>query len=64
MTALTTGIDRHIDGLGRIVIPAEIRDRLGLSEGARLDIIVRDGAIVLTPMEDRCRECGHSFTAM
>jgi transcriptional pleiotropic regulator of transition state genes len=64
MTALTTGIDRRIDGLGRIVIPAEIRDRLGLSEGARLDIIVRDGAIVLTPMESRCRACGHSFGAM
>jgi len=64
MTAVTSGIDRRIDGLGRIVIPAEIRDRLGISEGAHLDIVVRDGAIVLTPMERRCHACGHAFSAM
>ena len=56
MNALTSGIDRRIDGLGRIVIPAEIREGLGLCEGALLDIVVRDGAIVLTPMESRRRE--------
>jgi transcriptional pleiotropic regulator of transition state genes len=64
MTALTSGIDRRLDGLGRIVIPAEIRERLGLSEGAHLDIVVRGGAIVLTPREPRCRECGHAVAGM
>ena len=64
MTALFSGIDRRVDGLGRVVIPAEIRERLGLVEGSPLDIVVHDGSIVLTPRESRCRECGHLISEL
>jgi AbrB family transcriptional regulator, transcriptional pleiotropic regulator of transition state genes len=56
--ALRSGIERKIDSLGRIVIPAEIRQTLGLSEGDVLDIEVRGGVIVLSPMSEQCALCG------
>jgi len=35
-----TGITRRIDDLGRIVIPKEIRETMGLGEGDPLEIFV------------------------
>lgn len=32
---------------GQIVLPKEIRDQLGLTPGAELDVEVKDGAIIL-----------------
>jgi transcriptional pleiotropic regulator of transition state genes len=58
MTSVTSGIERKVDGLGRIVIPAEMRERFGLREGDHVDIAVRDGAIVVTPMQELCASCG------
>lgn len=45
------GIVRRIDDLGRVVIPKEIRKRLGIQEGAPLELYVDEGtkSIVLTP---------------
>ena len=56
--AVRSGIERKIDSVGRIVIPAEIRQTLGLVEGDVLDIEVRAGAILLTPLSERCALCG------
>lgn len=64
MTVVFSGIERRVDGLGRIVIPAEIRERLGLGEGEHLDVAVREGAIVLTPVGKRCRECGQPLNSI
>ena len=36
----TTGIQRKIDGLGRIVIPMEIRNKLDISQNDPLEIHV------------------------
>lgn len=58
MNKFRSGVERKIDPMGRIVIPAEIRDLLGLTGGEPLDISVRDGAIVLAPLEERCAFCG------
>lgn len=33
-----TGIVRHIDDLGRVVIPRELRKKLGIKEGEPLEI--------------------------
>ena len=42
------GIIRHIDDLGRIVIPKEIRKRIGIEEGDSLDILTTtDGSLLL-----------------
>jgi AbrB family looped-hinge helix DNA binding protein len=58
MTAIASGIERKIDRLGRVVIPSSIRDRFALSEGTYVEMSVRDGQIVLTPLQERCPACG------
>jgi len=50
-----TGIIRRIDDLGRIVIPRDVRRRLGLIEGAALEICIDQGKVFLQkydPTED------------
>jgi transcriptional pleiotropic regulator of transition state genes len=53
-----TGMNRKLDVLGRIVIPAEIRKSLDLKEGGVLDISLEDDRIILTPRQDSCVFCG------
>ncbi len=43
----TSGILRRLDSLGRIVIPKEIRTRLNILEGDRIEIFAGDEEIVL-----------------
>jgi AbrB family looped-hinge helix DNA binding protein len=38
-----------IDAGGRVVIPKQIREAIGLSPGSAIDVAVRDGIIVLVP---------------
>ena len=38
-----------IDSAGRIVIPKPIRDAANLQPGAMLEVIYRDGAVVIEP---------------
>jgi len=38
-----------LDAAGRVVIPKEMRDRLGLRRGRALDIRERDGRIEIEP---------------
>lgn len=54
----TTGIIRHIDELGRIVIPIEIRKRFGLGEKDPLEISVKDETILLSRPATLCVFCG------
>ena len=44
-----TGIVRRVDDLGRVVIPREIRQSLGIHDGDPLEFFVDKGNIVLTP---------------
>lgn len=46
-----TGIIRRIDDLGRVVIPKEIRKRIGIEEGDPLEIFVNDEEIILRKYE-------------
>ena len=53
-----TGIVRHIDDLGRVVIPKEIRRTLNIREGDQLEVFVgENGSVVFqkyeTPAEDK-----------
>ena len=41
-----TGIIRRVDDLGRVVIPKEIRKRMGIVDGEPMEIYLEDDAIV------------------
>ena len=43
----TTGITRKIDGLGRLVIPAELRNLRGWDHGTPVEIFVEGDDIIL-----------------
>jgi AbrB family looped-hinge helix DNA binding protein len=47
------GALRKIDSLGRVVIPSEVRDALGLAAGDRVEIETCDGAIVMRHVRHR-----------
>ena len=55
-----TGNLRKIDGLGRIVIPMEIRNKLEIAENDPLEIHVEGSSIVLRKYEPDCTFCGSS----
>jgi AbrB family looped-hinge helix DNA binding protein len=40
-----------LDRFGRIVVPKEIRDRLGLGPGAEIEIDEKENEVVLKPVE-------------
>jgi AbrB family transcriptional regulator, transcriptional pleiotropic regulator of transition state genes len=60
--ATRTGIIRHIDDLGRIVIPIEIRKRFALGEKDPLEISVKDDVILLSKPHTVCVFCGRRST--
>ena len=48
---------RKVDKLGRIVLPKDLRRRLGIEEGTDLFIGEEDGRIVLEVKSDLCPLC-------
>jgi transcriptional pleiotropic regulator of transition state genes len=52
-----TGITRHIDELGRIVVPAELRRSFGIGPGDALDFSVDADTIVLRKSVTSCVFC-------
>jgi len=56
----SSGMARKVDDLGRIVLPVEMRRRLGIRAGDALDIAVGDSTIVLRKIESRCVFCDSS----
>lgn len=53
----STGIIRHVDEVGRIVIPKEIRDLLGIKEKERVKICTNENFIILRKNENSCFFC-------
>ena len=58
-----TGIVRHIDELGRIVVPKEMRTKMNIVCGDALEIYVEDDKIVLTKFTPNCTFCGSTDIA-
>ena len=54
----TTGIVRPVDGLGRIVLPIEIRRNLDIEEKDQLEIYLEGERIILRKHESACTFCG------
>lgn len=53
-----TGIIRPIDGLGRIVLPVEIRKNLNLNEKDGVEIYTEKNRIILKKHIPNCIFCG------
>ena len=54
----STGIVRNLDELGRIVIPMEIRNKLGIAPKDKMEIYVDGKSIILKKDELNCIFCG------
>lgn len=54
---LNTGINRKLDALGRIVIPKEIRDVLGVKLGDGFQVFVDEERVVLRAYVPGCTFC-------
>ena len=53
-----TGIVRHIDELGRIVIPKEMRKKMEISSNDPVEIFVEGDHILLAKYAPTCIFCG------
>lgn len=42
---------RKVDQAGRVVIPKLLREKLGLQEGVKIEFEIRDGDLVLSPVD-------------
>jgi transcriptional pleiotropic regulator of transition state genes len=51
-------MSRRIDQLGRLVVPAEYRKRMGLEAGDMLDMRVEHGELVISKVMPECAVCG------
>lgn len=55
-----TGIVRHLDELGRIVIPAEIRRTFGIANGDSVEIYTEGDKIIINKYVPGCCLCGNA----
>jgi len=55
---MVKGIIRHIDDLGRVVIPKEIRRDLRIKEGDPVDIFAEGNVIHMKRAAKSCISCG------
>lgn len=54
----STGIVRKIDGVGRIVLPIELRKTLHMTDDSALEIFVESDQIILKKYQPTCIFCG------
>ncbi len=54
----STGILRNVDQLGRIVLPMELRNKLGIKDKDPLEILVDGSSIILRKYNPNCIFCG------
>ena len=54
----STGIVRNIDELGRVVVPKEIRTKMGIANTDPVEIYVEGDKIILTKYTPVCHFCG------
>lgn len=51
-------ISRHLDSVGRVVIPQEMRDKLNITHNTLLDISLKGNKIVISKSGASCAICG------
>ena len=55
-----TGIVRKVDELGRVVLPVELRQLMGIERETRLEIRREGQTVVIKKLEDYCVFCGNT----
>ena len=53
-----TGIIRKLDALGRVVIPKEYRETLGIEIGDPIEISINGSDVIINKYENKCIFCG------
>ena len=56
----STGITRPVDGLGRVVLPKELREKFGIAENDSVEIYVEKEYIILKKHVPGCVFCGET----
>ena len=56
----STGFTRKVDELGRIVLPMELRNKLGIMDKDQIEILVDGSSIILRKYNPNCIFCGNS----
>ena len=56
----STGIIRHIDELGRLVVPKELRKKLDIADGDPVEIFSDGDRIVMVKYQPNCHFCSAS----
>ncbi len=57
----STGIVRQVDELGRIVIPKEMRNKMGINSQDPIEIYVEGEKIILQKYHNACVFCGNGL---
>jgi len=60
----STGIFRRVDGLGRFVLPKELRKSLGINTNDYLHIFLDGDTVILKKSEQKCALCGDDENLM
>lgn len=55
----STGITRPIDLVGRVVIPKELRDNLGIDVEDKVEFYVEGDRIIITKFKSGCHCCNN-----
>lgn len=62
MELQSTGFVRRIDPAGRLVVPKQLRDLLGLDLLKPVEFLIAHGKLILRPYEPGCSFCGNTDT--
>lgn len=54
----STGIVRRVDNLGRLVLPFELRQNLGIAPQTQMEIYTQGEQIILRKYQSHCIFCG------
>ena len=57
----STGIVRNVDGLGRVVLPVELRRSMGIDQKDPIEILVDGGQIIFRKYKPACVFCGSTI---
>jgi len=55
-----SGVEKHVDSLGRVVLPIKYRNKLGLKNHSKVLVSLDGNVILITPTEKYCALCGSS----